>query len=60
MADNGWEGAWEPVAVPSDVLEVIRDIVGEPVMGRNGRPLELATINLRDGSISYPARTGGR
>ncbi len=58
--DKGWEGAWEPNIVEEGSLNELKNRAGEPVNGRNGRPLEWCSVNLRTGEFVYPSRgTGG-
>ncbi len=57
-SDKGWAGSWEPNIVDEGSLNELKDRAGEPVMGKNGKPLEWCRINLRTGEFEYPARGG--
>lgn len=56
MADEGWEGKWEPNICSSDTVRELRDRAGEPTLAKNGRPTEWCLVNLRTGEFRYPAR----
>lgn len=53
--DKGWAGKWEPNVVSAAVLEELRQLAGEPVMGRQGKGLAMVKVNLRTGDFTYPA-----
>ncbi len=56
--DKGWGGAWEPNIVEEGSLNELKNRAGEPVLGRNGKPLEWCKVNLRTGEFEYPASGG--
>jgi len=56
MADEGWLGVWKPMVVDESTLANVRDLAGQPVMGKNNRPNEWSLVNLRTGEFRYPAR----
>jgi len=56
--DKGWSGAWEPNIVEVGSLNELKNRAGEPVLGKNGKPLEWCSVNLRTGEFVYPSRAG--
>lgn len=53
--DKGWAGKWEPNVVSQSVLEELRELAGEPVLSKAGKPLGMVKVNLRTGDFTYPA-----
>ncbi len=45
-----------PNTVSEGCLEELRERAGEPVLGRNGRPLQTVQVNLRTGDFTYPVQ----
>ncbi len=58
--DVGWAGSWEPNIVSSECLAELRNRAGEPIMGRNGRPLTSVRVNLETGEFIYSAQAGSK
>jgi len=52
--DLGWVGTWEPNIISPEMLAVLRQHAGAPVMGSRGKPIQLCVINLRTGDFQYP------
>jgi len=55
--DKGWAGAWDPIVVDEATLDKLRELAGEPVLMKNGRPNRLCAVNLMNGMLTYPARS---
>jgi hypothetical protein len=59
MADIGWAGSWEPLVVPNDTLEVLRELAGTQVVNeRTGKPFVMCQVHLGSGRFEYITRTG--
>lgn len=54
--DVGWVGTWEPMVLTEGSLEELRNLAGQPVPTKSGRPNEWCLVNLRTGEFRYPAR----
>jgi len=51
--DVGWSGAWDPHIVNAETLAHLKNMAGEPIMGKGGKPLEWVRVNLRTGEFIY-------
>lgn len=63
MADDGWEGVWEPMVVEDRTIDDLKDLAGMPVRaGRDGTgaPYEWCAVNLRTKEYRYPVPTPPR
>ncbi len=51
--DQGWAGSWEPMIVDGDVLQKLRDVVGQSKLTRKGEIQFMCRVNLQTGEVKY-------